>query len=248
MPLFRLKAGAHIVGQDGLDKQGNPTQAQYFVASDPLRNIVESDKPLNELYPDRFEEFKGELPQGMKDRRLVAAALPPAPPPPGPQQFMEAENMRSMSAEELKVRAEWMRKAAEDLEKRAQEAEKGSQGGESQGDQQKMDQMQKEGRTPMHPSQPESSPGQGTVVGKSPGQVQLEQAQQAQQGKQQGEKGQQEKPQQTSQGKPAPQAADDRLEQRTVEELKEIAEEEEVDIRGATRKDELIARIRKSRE
>jgi hypothetical protein len=45
---------------------------------------------------------------------------------------------------------------------------------------------------------------------------------------------------------PAPEDFDDGLEHKTVQELKELAEAEEIDLSGVHRKDDIIARIRES--
>jgi type IV secretory pathway VirB10-like protein len=102
---YKLKAGSFTVG--------NAPNASYYVASDPLRNVVESEFDLAAEFPEKFEEYKG--PSGQRSPR-ARAPLPPPPPPPGPAEFQEAEILSVRTAGEAQVRAQRLREMADQLE------------------------------------------------------------------------------------------------------------------------------------
>jgi hypothetical protein len=217
MPLYRLKAGSHVVGTTGVDKDGNPTEAVIYVSNDPTRNIVPSDKPLDEEDPARFELYRGPEPEFMAGRRQRPVMREPLPPRgPGPAEVAAAQEMRPMTPDEMLAHADQLARRAEDLRRRAEESRASAERGAAE-----QERVMKE------------TGGQPPIQIGATGQP----VQEAPQGRQAG-------PQQ----KPRQEGSEKDLEDMTVEELRALAEEEEIDLPSNARKADIIATIRRSRK
>lgn len=123
MGLYRIKKGSHSVGSGDKAQTFRAMGTTGFKAGD---DVVESELNLAEWDPGKFEEYKGEVPDRVRQMRTIFKE-PRAPLPPDEAAQEEAEDMRAMTADEARARAERFRKRAEALEAKAQESESSSQ-------------------------------------------------------------------------------------------------------------------------
>lgn len=224
---FRLKAGSHHTGNDATD-------TRIFKSNDPQAlksdgNIVESDEDLAVLEPTRWEEYRGEIPERLRKRvggpgrPLSRAEIAGEPPPPGPttaSDIAEAADLSSvnkMTPEELEKHAEALIERAEAMKQRAAEAKQA---------QQQNEQKVKEVRASRHEDEDDdeeetSSPG----VQRQPSPTQ----------------GVQRQPVATEK------VTDAALDRMSLEDLKAHAKTKNIDLKGATKREDILKTVKASK-
>jgi hypothetical protein len=119
---YKLKAGTHNTGISG-DKKNPPRDYRW---NDPKNNVVESELPLDEIYPEKFDLHKGPPPRSMDT--LPDAYKPTKPPgPPTEADRAMAELASFRGPQDKKARAELLMKQARQLKQEAEREEQAQQ-------------------------------------------------------------------------------------------------------------------------
>jgi hypothetical protein len=269
MSFFKLKAGSHVVGEGANTK--------FYAANDPLNNIVDSQQELAQMYPEQFEKLDQPPGQMQMARGIYGIEPPPGPGSPH-EAALQAMSLQPLTEREMEQRAEQLEQMAKQLRQRVQGSRQTAQQGQGQGrewqqsaeehGQQPIPQTDTEvypGRST--PGVPLVGSGQTQVPPQQQRERDVEQAKQqqeverGQQAQQRADQIQQER-QQGQQGRPGEGAKswfsqlpaekqreeDSKLERMTVQQLKETAEEEEIEVPANASKALLIQAIRQGRK
>lgn len=131
---FRLKSGGHVVGD-----VGKPTH-KYIRASDPNNNILESDIDLALEEPTRWERVHPTVAKSQMQASAPGGQVipnePPSPLPPDQQPggFINFSNpVGGLTSDAKRKRAEELRRLAESLEAEADTSDEAIEGAEKNG-------------------------------------------------------------------------------------------------------------------
>jgi hypothetical protein len=266
---FKLKAGAHTSG-DG-------TNTKYFQANDPLNNVVESDQDLAAWDPAKFEKIDQPPGQMGMARGLYGLEQPPGPSSPEQAQLQAmllapvTTQEMEQRAKQLEDMAKSLRERAQQSQQSQQQGKQEGQQWQKEAEQrgQQPTPHQDSSFYPGHtlPGVPAQGPGQTQLPPEQQKQRDLEEARrQEQQARAQQE---QQKAQQVAQERQGQQAQasqkvsvkdqfarlnpqqqreeDAKLERASVEQLRAVAEEEEVEVPKNANKNQIIVAIRQAR-
>jgi hypothetical protein len=269
MGYFKLKSGAFTTGE-GKD-------LKFYTANDPTNNVVQSDQNLEQRFPEMFQEVE-QPPSPQRAVGMYGIEKPPPPATPEEAQLqalllqpITREEMKAR-ADKLRQMADALEQRSQEGQQQDQTGKEWQQAAQEHGQTPTVqtDDPMRPGRST--PGVPMQGPGQAPVPPQQQRERDLQQAkdleqkgraeqeqskadQLAQQGPPQGPQGQ---PQQTAKQEmklryaalpPTQQREEDiKLERATVEQLRAVAEEEEVDVPKNASKAQIIQAIRQNRK